>query len=182
MKKKTPPPGQPHPSADPPGGGGGTNPTRKDGKPKATKATDSEIAKRVDELLRLKLDGAQFHDIVQFASDQGWGVVERQLWVYLKRADALLGERQERRRNALLTFHRSARRALYARAVQAADFRTALAALDSEAKITGLFDDNKKLEKLAGELTAKIAILEAAAHGNGDAKKAFPQDAHPSGG
>ena len=44
--------------------------------PKATKA---EILERVEEVLRVRLDGAQFHDIRQYASEKQWGVSDRQL-------------------------------------------------------------------------------------------------------
>ena len=161
----------------------GTKKTRKDGKPKATKATAAEISKRVEELLRLKLDGAQFHDIVQYASEKGWGVVDRQLCEYMRRADDLLRERQEKSRSRLLAYHRAARRALYARSLQSADFRTALAVLDSEAKLTGLFDDTKKLEHLAATLLAKVADLEAAANAHrADRPTTLPASRDPAGG
>lgn len=60
------------------------------------KASKAEVAARVDEVLRVRLDGAQFHDIVQYAAAQGWGVEEQQLWNYVRRADALLAERHGR--------------------------------------------------------------------------------------
>jgi hypothetical protein len=46
------------------------------------KAEKAEIARRVDEVLRIIVDGAEFHDIVQYAASQDppWDVKERQLW------------------------------------------------------------------------------------------------------
>jgi hypothetical protein len=38
------------------------------------KSDNAEILKRVEEVLRLRIDGAQFHDIVQFGSEKGWNV------------------------------------------------------------------------------------------------------------
>jgi hypothetical protein len=44
--------------------------------PKATKA---EVAKRIYEVLRIRLDGAARHDICQYASENGWGLSELQI-------------------------------------------------------------------------------------------------------
>ncbi len=40
---------------------------------KKPKSDAAEVAKRVEEVLRIRLDGAQFHDIVQYAAEKGWG-------------------------------------------------------------------------------------------------------------
>ena len=113
--------------------------------PKSSKA---ELAARVDEVLRIRLDGAQFHDIVQYASEKGWGVSDRQLWTYLRRADDLLVERQERKRKRLVARHLAQREALYARAVNAADYRTALAVLTDSAKLQELYTSERDLREL----------------------------------
>ena len=47
-------------------------------KKRPAKATNAEIALRVEEVLRIRLDGAQFHDIVQYAAEKEWGLKERQ--------------------------------------------------------------------------------------------------------
>ena len=41
---------------------------------KKPKSDAAEVAKRVEEVLRIRLDGAQFHDVVQYASEKGWGI------------------------------------------------------------------------------------------------------------
>ncbi len=38
------------------------------------------VESRVHDVLRLMLAGAEFADIRQFASNQGWDVGERQIW------------------------------------------------------------------------------------------------------
>ncbi len=113
------------------------------------KATKAEIAERVEEVLRIRLDGAQFHDIVQYASEKKWEVGERQLWNYVAASDALLTKRLESDRNKLLARHVAQRRTLYARAVNAADYRTALAVVKDEAELQGLYPASKH------ELTGK---------------------------
>ena len=107
------------------------------------KATKAVVAQRVEAVLRIRLDGAQFHDIVQYAAEQQWGVQERQLWNYVAATDQLLLARLERDRDKLLARHIAQRQALVARAVNAADYRTALAVLRDEAELEGLYPPKK---------------------------------------
>jgi hypothetical protein len=102
-------------------------------------ATSAEVSLRVEEVLRIRLDGAQFHDVVQYASEKGWGVSDRQIGNYIRRADDLLVERQDKGRRRILARHFAQRSALYARAINAADYRTALTVLQDEAKLRGLY-------------------------------------------
>jgi hypothetical protein len=109
------------------------------------KATKAEVAGRVEEVLRIRLDGAEFSDVVQYASGKQWNVGERQLWNYIAASDGLLTKRLEKDRDKLFARHVAQRRLLYARAVNAADFRTALAIAKDEAELEGLYAA-KKLE------------------------------------
>lgn len=118
----------------------------------APKSTQAEVARRVDELLVIILDGAQHHDIVQFAALKGWGVNERQLFVYARRALDLLAERQKCGRKRLLARHVAQRQALYARAVNAADYATALRILADEARLRGLYPSEKHDLKHSGQV------------------------------
>jgi hypothetical protein len=118
-------------------------------KKKKPKSDTAEVAKRVEEVLRIRLDGAQLHDIVQYASEKGWAISDRQVSTYIRRADDLLVKRQEKSRRRLLARHLAQREALFARAVNAADLRTALAIADSTAKLQGLFTDTRDLKELA---------------------------------
>lgn len=108
-----------------------------------------EVAKRVEEVLRIRLDGAQHHDVLEYAASKGWNVTDRQVRNYLARADALLVKRRESSRKKLLARHCAQRESLFARAVNAADLRTALAVVDSLAKLQGLFTDARDLRELA---------------------------------
>lgn len=54
------------------------------------KASRTEVAARVDEVLRIRLDSAQFHDVVEYAKEKGWNVSLRQLARYIRKADELL--------------------------------------------------------------------------------------------
>jgi hypothetical protein len=127
-------------------------------------ATQAEVAARVEEVLRIRLDGAQFHDVVQYASEKGWGVSPRQVGNYIRRADDLLVERQDHSRRRLIARHLAQRAALYARAVNAADYRTALAVLQDEAKLRGLYVSDREYRevcKLAAEQEVRIRVLES---------------------
>ncbi len=136
-------------------------------KPDATekakrKAEVAEVALRVEEVLVIRLDGAQYHDVVQYAAEKKWALQERQLREYMRRADALLVERQDKNRKQVIARHLAQRQALFARCVNAADYRTALSILDSDAKLRGLYPekDVRELVKLATAQGARIEELE----------------------
>jgi hypothetical protein len=109
------------------------------------KSTKAEVQRRVEEVFKLRLGGAEFADIVQYAAapEQAWGVAERQLWNYIAAADQLVKERFDARAEHLLNRHLLQRRTLYAHAMGAGDWRTALAVLQDEAKLEGLYPPTK---------------------------------------
>src|SRR5262249_36174802 len=63
---------------------------------------------------------------------------------YVRASDELLVGRLEKDRDKLLARHVAQRRALYARAVHAADYRTALAVARDEAELQGLYLNKDK--------------------------------------
>src|SRR5262245_54986585 len=103
--------------------------------PKATKAV---IATRVEDVLRLRLCGAEWKDIRQYAVGdlnddpprEPWYVSDRQLKRYIASADTLLTRRIERDRDKLFARHMGQRKMLFARALETGDYRTAGAMLD----------------------------------------------------
>ena len=116
---------------------------------KATKAT---IQARVDDILRIRLDGAEFHDVRRYAAEKQavgeppWAVPEgekplsdRQLWRYVTEANRLMAVSSETSRKKRMRVHLARRKALYARAVNKGDERTALAVLADLAKLEGLY-------------------------------------------
>lgn len=127
------------------------------------KSDGAEIARRVDEVLRIRLDGAQYHDVLQYASKQGWDVSPRQVSTYIRRADDLLLERMERNRKRLVARRLAQREALFARAVSGGDFRTALVILSDMDKLQGHYlgdRDLRELIKLASAQEKRIRELE----------------------
>jgi hypothetical protein len=105
------------------------------------KSTKAEILQRVEKICELRLGGAEFADIVQYAAapEQSWGVSGRQIWNYIAAADRRIKARFDARAEHLLARHLLQRRNLYAHAMGAGDFRTALAVLQDEAKLEGLY-------------------------------------------
>jgi hypothetical protein len=105
------------------------------------KSTKVEVRKRVEEVFKLRLGGAEFADIREYAAapEQAWGVSDTQLWRYVRAADALVQERFDAKAGHLLARHLLQRHTLYAHALGAGDFRTALAVLQDEAKLEGLY-------------------------------------------
>jgi len=109
------------------------------------KSTKAEVARRVNEVLKLRLGGAEFPDIREYAAapEQAWGVSDTQLWRYIRAADALCKDYFDARADHLLNRHLMQRRTLYAHAMSAGDHRTALAVLKDEAELEGLYPPKK---------------------------------------
>jgi hypothetical protein len=109
------------------------------------KSSRAEVLKRVEAVFKLRLGGAEFHDIREYADapEQRWGVSDTQLRRYISAADKLMKERFDAKADYLLARHLMQRRTLFAQATAAGDYRTALAVLDSEAKLEGLFPPTK---------------------------------------
>jgi hypothetical protein len=108
-------------------------------KRKPKRATEAEVAQRVEEVLHARLNGAELHDLQAIAREKGWGVSDRQLWRYVTAADRLIEKRFEKDRDRLFRRHVFQRRALYARVLQDGDYRTGLAILKDEAELHGLY-------------------------------------------
>ena len=154
-------------------------------KKRPAKATNAEIALRVEEVLRIRLDGAQFHDIVQYAAEKGWNLKDRQIREYMSRADDLLVERQENKRKRLVALHLARRDALYARAVNAADYRTALAIASDAAKLQGLYPVvQAKIEvpNVLGDLIREAVRHDLDARNQSQATGSDPGQPGPAGG
>ena len=108
------------------------------------------------EVLRLRIGGAEFPDLVQFSSapEQNWQVGERQLWKYIAAADALCVKYFDSRAGHLLSRHLLQRRQLYAHALGAGDYGTALRVLESEARLEGIDqrDLGEEIERMREEI------------------------------
>ena len=129
---------------------------------KPAKADKAEVARRVEEVLRIRIDGAQFHDVRTYADEpaRAWGVTDRELWALIGKADDLLVARTERKRARATALHVAQRQALYARAVNAADFGAALAALRDLAALQGLYPSPPKVAELTKIVKAQDELIQ----------------------
>jgi hypothetical protein len=123
---------------------------------KSSKAT---VAQRVEEVLRLRMAGAAFVEILQHAAENGWGVRERQLRAYMARSDELLAASLETDRKKLLALHLAQRRLIHNRVMETGDYRTALAVLRDSAQLQDLYPTGKRepLDALLNALPPELA-------------------------
>jgi hypothetical protein len=124
--------------------------------PKKPKATKAIVAQRVEEVLRIRLDGAEFWDVREYAREKeqeagslwelppdGKPLSDGQLWRYVAAADKLIAASCPASRKKLLRRHLAQRRNLYAKALSQGDIKAALAVLRDEALMQGLYPPTK---------------------------------------
>jgi hypothetical protein len=144
-----------------------SKPSKGEKTPGQRKATAAQIAARVEELLRIRLDGAELWDIREYvrekvaAKDPVWGdklPSDSQLYRYLEKVDEQIADSCRDSRRKLIRRHLAQRRNLYAKAVSQGDLRTALAVARDEAELQALYPDKD------AEATKRIASLEKELH------------------
>src|SRR5262245_40913311 len=109
------------------------------------RSTRAETERRVHEVFKLRLGGAEMPDLRAHAQAQTppCDVSDGQLWRYVKAADALCVKYLDGKSEHLLSRHILQRRHLYAHAMSAGDYRTALAVLKDEAALENLYPAKK---------------------------------------
>jgi hypothetical protein len=120
------------------------------------KASRAAVRQRVEEVLRIRLDGAAFHDVREYAREKereegsawflpagGKPLSDGQLWRYVAQADRLMTTELRASRKKLVRRHLARRENLYAKSVLAGDYRTALAVLRDQAELQGLYPPRK---------------------------------------
>lgn len=147
---------------------------------KSPKSTKVVIRQRVEELLSLRLLGAEFPDLRKHADTAGWQISNRQLWRYIGQGDKYLAESLEKDREKLVNRHLAQRRALYARAMSVSDYGTALRILQDEAELLQLYP--AKRAEIIGDGSRQaliVQIVETAPNAqaviDAGAKTAIPQ-------
>lgn len=152
---------------------------KKKGKRVKKHATVTVVQLRIEEVLRIRLDGAEFWDVCQYVSEKekepgspwclGKGEephCERTIHRYIAGADKRIHESCAAERPALIEFHLAKRRAIYARAVAQGDLRSALAVLKDEAELLGLYPDkDQELKDMLRDIGAKAERLGSGNHG-----------------
>jgi hypothetical protein len=158
---------------------------------KPKRADKATVLRRTEEILRIRLDGAELWDVREYVKEQeakegspwhvpegGKGLSDVQLWRYIAKADALVAESCRSSRRKLLRRHLAQRRNLYAKAVLQGDVKAALAVLRDEAELLDLYPSAEA--KLAAEVEAlKKMLAEAEARRTGGTTNG---DGHTQGG
>lgn len=134
-------------------------------KPKCTRL---QRMQRVNELLRIRLDGAELYDVREYVHEKQkdpnscWHnpaltrpLSDATIYRYLRLADDELKKSCRHGRQRMLRLALARRRALYARAVNAGDYRTALACARDEAELLGLYPTPDDALKAAADKLAK---------------------------
>jgi hypothetical protein len=162
------------------------------------KATKAQVEARVNEVIRIRLDGAEIWDLRNYVREKEqeagspWQLAEgqrplsdSQLWRYLAEADKRLAESCRASRKRLLRRHLARRRNLYTRALAQGDIRAALAAARDECELLGLYpspdhelrEEVKRLQRMVVEAEEARRAPGGASNGNG-----FGQGDNPGAG
>jgi hypothetical protein len=133
------------------------------------RSTQPTIRERVETVYRLRLGGATFIDIREYADaekdfegkpKQPWNVSDSQLRRYITAAEKLFKERLDARADFWLSLLLLRRERLYAHTMEVGDYRTALAVSKDQADLLGLYErDNptNPLEALLASLSPETA-------------------------
>jgi hypothetical protein len=164
------------------------------------KATKAQILTRTEEILRIRLDGAQIYDVREYVRQKereegsAWHLApaakplsDSQLWRYMARADKMMAESCRASAKKLHRRHLAQRRHLYGKAVLSGELDTALRVLRDEAELLGLYPPRKTAltnpagDREYGELSADdrlaaLAALRAAVGPRGGGEVAGGQD------
>src|SRR4051794_47030 len=112
------------------------------------KPTRAQVQQRVNEILSIRLAGAQIWDVREYVREKEqeagspWQLAngekplsDSQLWRYVRRADEAISSSMVSSRKRALRRHRARREYLYGLAVNQGDIRAALACVDSDARL-----------------------------------------------
>jgi hypothetical protein len=139
------------------------------------RASKPLVSKRVNDLVRVRLDGGQRWDVCDYVRQQEsnaespWHVAEggsplsnSQIWRYMKKADERIERSFERSRKILLKRHVAKLNHLYARATTSGEISVARAILRDLAEIRRLLPNPADaLQRMVDDLTRRLAQLEA---------------------
>lgn len=149
-------------------------PKKPTARPRPATPDAAETAARVEKILALRLDGAQFHDLHTYANDPSaegvearggapWNLDAPALWELIHRADDVLVARVETKRGRAVALQLARRDTLYLRAINAGDYAVALSILRDQATILGMYPKVDELRSMVKAQDKIIAELEAAA-------------------
>lgn len=132
--------------------------------------TKAIVEARTVEIFRIMLDGGEAHDLREYVHEQNasnesiWYVGGRklshsQIYRYSQRAWRMIAETCRSSRKRLMRKHLAQRRNLIAKSIAAGDLRTALAAMESEARLLRLHDEPSRPAPKVDALPAGTADI-----------------------
>ncbi len=138
------------------------------------RADKALVARRVNDLLRIRLDGAERWDVCDYVRQKeaeegsawhvgkdGTPLSDSQIWRYLQRADQEIERSFERSRKRLIRRHVAQLRHLYARAATNGELSVARAILRDLAEIQRLMPNPAdQLQRAVDDLTRRLHELE----------------------
>jgi len=131
----------------------------------AAKSTKLEVSRRVEAVTRMLLRGWREPNIVQNVS-QTWGVTERQVWHYIRKARQGITTAAKARMANALEQHLGDREELRREASEAGDHALVLAILKDEGRLLNLYPPARldvRVSELDAAIAAELAKLATAA-------------------
>lgn len=153
------------------------------------RCSDLQLEQRIDQLLRIVLDGAVDHDIREYVREMTsstkpedtavWGnqpLTYSQIRRYMVQVIAKRNEIANlyQPHQEALAENIAIRRSLFAKALQQGDTRTALACINSEADFRGINPTQQKLDALQAMIEALEERLKHAGQSNREAEETDP--------
>jgi hypothetical protein len=125
-------------------------------------ATGPQVEQRIEEILRIRLDGAERIDVIAYVRElekepgnlwtSDTPLSKGQISRYIGWADRAIIDSTKTSRRRRLRHHIAKRGNLYAKAVSQGDIRTALAILADEAALLGLYPEKKTALDITGKI------------------------------
>jgi hypothetical protein len=129
-------------------------------KKQGKKSSPATVRLRIAEITRMRLAGAEFADIVEYAGKKdhlngkkSWNVGHSCIRKYISQSNADIARDLEKDRGVVLNMHMMQSRYLYARAIDQGDVKAALSVMVNEAKLHNLYPEKP------GPLEQLLAIL-----------------------
>ena len=137
-------------------------PTKKGSRKAAPKKADSVLKEqRISDVLQMRLAGAQFHDILQYAKENwGAGSSRSQVCLYIQWTNEALAKARDKDREKMITLGLARRESIYANCVRGGDYGTALSTLKDISALEGHYPEKGQQNHAGGNTYINISIEE----------------------
>jgi len=123
------------------------------------RVSDAEITDRIGKIYMLLLNGLKRRNILLYVAEKGWGVNERTVGEYIRRASELLETEAQEKREYGYSMSLNRHDDLYFKSAKINDFKTCLAIQKSRDELTGV--RTNKLELTGKDGTALNPVVPA---------------------